>query len=279
MLHIEDDLQTSLIKELETQERELQWLLNSQLPNAILELKRGLRKCEALINSQEHEFIGTTTLAVSSNNNDTLKGFVTLNRSAILKGELQLKLPNYNRGNLLKVQINALKPYFVEQLVDAQNYFTMALDALDSLNEPYSKQSITEILESALKYITNSRNVLSSANEDRNFPYKICDPQMFNPPLADDFIIEFFVEGAEIVTSVYALQYQIPATPTPKLVQLGGILSSKQPAKVCKYKDKQAIILDQISVRSLDPRLEEIVEGLRKTERECLAWRAKLSLF
>jgi len=202
-----------------------------------------------------------------------------LNGSDIVKGELQIKLSNYNRGNLIKVTTNAVRPYFVEQLGDALNYITMTLSVLDSTNEPYTKQSATEMLETGLKYITSSRNALTRVHAERIFPYKICDPQMFNSEMPEDLVIEFYVEGPHMVTSIYAIQYHTSATP-PKLGQLSGILgSSKQPAKVCKYKDNYATILDEISVKSLDPRLEEVVEGLRKTESICLGWANKLALF
>ncbi|CAG8567316.1 12118_t:CDS:10 [Ambispora gerdemannii] len=245
MFNVEEDTHTILQKELDTLTREAEWLLNSQIPNVVLDLKRGLKKCEELLSFQEH---GRQKL------------------------ELQIKLQNYNRGNSLKVSINPLKPFFVEQIGDTQNYIKIALDALDSILEPFTKISAIEMLETALKYITNSRNALIDISEGKNFPYKICDAQMFDSSLPEGIAIDFHVKGSEIVTSVYAFQFQAGATTTPtttKLVQLGGILGThKQPHKLCKYKDKLTTILDEITVRSLDPRLEEVMESLQKIERK-----------
>ncbi|CAG8635013.1 3789_t:CDS:10, partial [Ambispora leptoticha] len=261
----EEDTHTISIlqKELDTLTRETEWLLNSQIPNVVLDLKRGLKvnNPDNTNKNLDSEFSGNSTLAISSNNNDSLKGYVTLNGSEIIKGELQIKLHNYNRGNLIKFSISPLKPFFVEQIGDAQNYIKVALDTLDSTHEPFTKLSAIEMFETTLKYITNSRNAFININEEKNFPYKTCDAQMFDSSLPEGIAIDFRIEGFEIVTSVYAFQFQAGATTTPtttKLVQLGGILGThKQPHKLCKYKDKLTTILDEIMVKSLDPRLEE----------------------
>jgi len=37
--------------------------------------------------------------------------------------------------------------------------------------------------------------------------------------------------------------------------------------------------LDEVIVKSHDPKLEEVMESLEKLERECLAWKGKIALF
>ncbi|RIA83204.1 Rogdi leucine zipper containing protein [Glomus cerebriforme] len=223
-----------------------------------------------------------SSLAQASNaqpataNNDFLKGFITLDGSDIIKGELSVKLSSYNRGNLIKITINTKKPYFIEQLVDAQNYLTLALDALDRTSKDLTKESARELLDSVLIYIISSRSVLVCAHEEKLFPYKICDPQMFGTAIPEDLVIQFHVEGSSIVCSVYGLQYH---SSLPSQKKNGGLLGTSKSSKICKYKDKYASILDEVIVKSHDPKLEEVMEGLEKLERECLAWKGKIALF
>ncbi|CAG8605749.1 10519_t:CDS:2, partial [Diversispora eburnea] len=176
---------------------------------------------------------------------DALKGYITLDGSDIIKGELQVKLPNYN-----------------------------PLDILKYSNKVYTKESALELLETVFKYLSSSRSVLNYANQEKLFPYKICDPQMFSSNLPEDLVIQFHVEGSYIVNSIYALQFH---KSSPK----NGILgTSKQPPpKVYQYKDKYAYVLDEVFVKSLDPKLAEVMECLNRLERDCLGWKGKIELF
>ncbi|CAB4423771.1 unnamed protein product [Rhizophagus irregularis] len=244
--------QTIFQKEQETLAKELDWLLISQLPNALYEIKKGLKKCETIMKSPEHDdSLGTSTLPISSNKIHYLDG------SDIIKGELS--------------------PYFIEQLVDAQNYLTLALDALERTSKDLTKESARELLDSVLIYIISSRSVLVCAHEEKLFPYKICDPQMFGTVIPEDLIIQFHVEGSNVVCSVYGLHYH---SSLPSQKKNGGLLgTAKSSSNIWKYKDKYASVLDKVIVKSRDPKLEEVMEGLEKLERECLAWKGKIALF
>ncbi|CAJ0848532.1 14154_t:CDS:2, partial [Entrophospora sp. SA101] len=125
------------------------------------------------------------------------------------------------------------------------------------------------LLEKIFKYIQNSHVSLNHTNEERLFPYKICDSRIFNS-LPEDLVVQFHVEGSYIITSVYLLQYHL-SLPQQKHGSLLGI--SKQSPKVCKYKDKYVSILDEVVVKSLDPKLEELMENIKKLEKECLSWK------
>ncbi|CAG8690981.1 105_t:CDS:2, partial [Gigaspora rosea] len=144
MLHSNHNEMHAVIQEEEVLKKELEWLLDTQLPNAIYNIKKVLK------------------------------------------------------------------------LIDAQNYITLALDALECSNNLLTKERSYEMLDTVLKNISNARFILTCANEEKLFPYKICDPQ-------------FHIEGSYIVVSVYALQYHS----SPPQQKHGNILgSSKSPLKV-----------------------------------------------
>ncbi|RIB06074.1 hypothetical protein C2G38_542883 [Gigaspora rosea] len=89
---------------------------------------------------------------------------------------------------------------------------------------------------------------------------------MFSSKLPEDLAVQFHIEGSYIVVSVYALQYHS----SPPQQKHGNILgSSKSPLKVCQYKDKYVSVLNEIVVKSLDPKLESVMECLKKATPQC----------
>ncbi|CAG8709974.1 446_t:CDS:1, partial [Acaulospora colombiana] len=46
-----------------------------------------------------------------------------------------------------------------------------------------------------------------------------------------------------------------------------------------QYKDKYVSILGEVTVKSQDPKLAEVTESLKKLEKDCIAWKSKISLF
>ncbi|KAG0254448.1 hypothetical protein BG011_005773 [Mortierella polycephala] len=87
---------TSLQEELAEEERvlraEQEWFVNTQVQPNLEAIQKSLLACQDAARLQD-DAKRALTLAISSTNNDTLKGFVTLASSFIVKGELTIKLP------------------------------------------------------------------------------------------------------------------------------------------------------------------------------------------
>ncbi|KAF9966374.1 hypothetical protein BGZ70_002534 [Mortierella alpina] len=87
---------TSLEQELAEEERTLraeqEWFLATQVKPGLENIQNALTACQEAARLQD-DAKGALTLAISSTNNDTLKGFVTLAGSFIVKGDLTIKLP------------------------------------------------------------------------------------------------------------------------------------------------------------------------------------------
>ncbi|KAF9129028.1 hypothetical protein BGX30_014118 [Mortierella sp. GBA39] len=71
---------------------EQEWFLTTQVTTSLDAIQKALVACQDAARLQD-DVMGALTLAISSPNNDTLKGFVTLSGSFIVKGELTIKLP------------------------------------------------------------------------------------------------------------------------------------------------------------------------------------------
>ncbi|KAF9959939.1 hypothetical protein BGZ72_008448 [Mortierella alpina] len=74
------------------QRTEQEWFLATQVKPGLESIQKALIACQDAARLQD-DAKGALTLAISSTNNDTLKGFVTLAGSYIVKGDLTIKLP------------------------------------------------------------------------------------------------------------------------------------------------------------------------------------------
>ncbi|KAF9383660.1 hypothetical protein CPB97_006291 [Podila verticillata] len=100
----------SIEEELAEEERvlraEQEWFLSSQVQPSLEAIQKALIACQDAAKLQD-DTKGALTLAISSTNNDILKGFVTLSSSFIIKGELIVKLP---KQPVVKAAIHSQAP-------------------------------------------------------------------------------------------------------------------------------------------------------------------------
>ncbi|RUS32003.1 hypothetical protein BC938DRAFT_476512 [Jimgerdemannia flammicorona] len=267
-----------LAREMKSLDAELAWLLTVDLPPTLANICTELTRCvKASASGAQDPNTKPGTLALSSVNNDSLKGYITINGSQIVKGELTIKLPNYNRGNPFKTNLVASKPYPLDQAQHAKNYTLLALKALESYTQPYSKQDAVEATDILLKYVNWARSALTHASVEKLFPYKVCDSSLFTPELPDDLVVEFFISDAFVVCSISALQYHASMPTTSAVAKLLG--GPKPVNKVVKYKDKYVVIVDEIVIDSKSPTLVDMLAALKSVEDACRQFRTKLSLF
>ncbi|KAF9431187.1 hypothetical protein BGZ76_000520 [Entomortierella beljakovae] len=85
-------LQDELAEEEKVLRNEQEWFLTTQVKPSLDAIQKALLACQEAVRLQD-DAKGALTLAISSTNNDTLKGFVTLAGSFIVKGDLTVKLP------------------------------------------------------------------------------------------------------------------------------------------------------------------------------------------
>ncbi|KAJ3063153.1 hypothetical protein HDU98_001007, partial [Podochytrium sp. JEL0797] len=62
-----------------------------------------------------------------------VKGVVTIDGSNLIKGELNLKLPHYNRTQPLKVSLDPTSPYPLTQLHNFRTCVHLALSQIESI--------------------------------------------------------------------------------------------------------------------------------------------------
>ncbi|KAI7902652.1 RAVE subunit 2/Rogdi [Cokeromyces recurvatus] len=188
-------------EEEETAVKQRDWLLHDIIPHMLEKLKAQLEKSHTLLTSQ------TKTDSLPLTQNDTLKGFITFAGFYITKAELQIKLTNYHPDSPIKATITNEAPYFLEQTQQATNYILLALDRIKTFTVSSYKQETIEFLEDMYQSIEYALHAFNYPNEASLFPYKVCHPKFFNPPLKQDLIIEFCIQDIFIACNIYALDY------------------------------------------------------------------------
>jgi len=114
-------------------ERELEWLL-SALQDTLQSLKAGLEECASLLTSKD---IGST-LVLSSQRSESLKGYITLAGTRLVKGDIQLRLPSLPppRGqNSYRLSISSspkAPSLVIEQLITVRTLINSCLDVIDA---------------------------------------------------------------------------------------------------------------------------------------------------
>ena len=123
-----------LVKEEEASlARELAWLLSS-VQDTLRSLKEGLEECAELLAPKEPG----STLVLSSQRSESLKGFITRVGARIVKGDVQLRLPSLPppRGhNSYRLSISTLPTaptLALEQLTTARTLINACLDVVDA---------------------------------------------------------------------------------------------------------------------------------------------------
>ncbi|KAI9324139.1 RAVE subunit 2/Rogdi [Zopfochytrium polystomum] len=250
---------------------ELAWLLRDYLPPSVADIGDSIHDALLVSTSRVTGPKMTSTLAVSSLSSDTVKGFVTIDGFNIVKGDIALKLPHYNRSSAVKVTISPNKPYKLHQLQNVRNHLLAAHDAFSTLDSSaYDAESLTMALKKILKESTAAMRCLKAAADSTVFPLKECDVKAFAPELPEDLIVEFYIEDSRLITSVYSLVLEPSSVVAIPLQQLQTrILSKFRTTKADTYKGRPVQVLDELTVESPFPVLEKIAESVTHASQQC----------
>ncbi|KAI8918920.1 RAVE subunit 2/Rogdi [Entophlyctis helioformis] len=210
-----------------------------------------------------------------------------MNGQSIIKGDLSLRFPHYNRGAVTKVVLNPSKPFILNQVMVAQNGLAMCVDILDDLlpsssednragsalqqssaasdpdDGPLDLDDVNDALREVLRYIGDARDSLETPDESLVFPQREPDAKCFNPDLPEDLVAEFTTKRTLLTTSVYALSFHQQGIP---LHLQSKLLGKFKQYKLGIYKGKQIEIVDEVSVESASPRLAEAWSAMDHAE-------------
>ncbi|KAI8087653.1 RAVE subunit 2/Rogdi [Gilbertella persicaria] len=188
-------------EEKETAVKQREWLLQDIIPLMLEKLKIRLQESKSILKSS------TKSDSLPLVQNEAMKGFITVTGSFITKADLSIKMANYHQESPIKASITDSVPYFLEQAQQATNYLSLAISRIHDYKAPSFKQTTIELLEDMYQFIDRALHAFDYPNEASLFPYKVCHPKFFSPPLKQELVIEFCIQDVFIVCNVYALDY------------------------------------------------------------------------
>ncbi|CAM0141397.1 unnamed protein product [Umbelopsis sp. WA50703] len=218
-------------------------------------LLRGNTRCRRINAIRSH----ICQYLIIIHSNETLKGVISLCGTQIIKGDLQIKLPNYH--SQIKVGISESNPYHLEQAKHCQNYVHLAIDLIERTPTPTSIASVSNHLANILKLVKQAQLAFNVLSEAKSFPYRVCQPRHFSPPLPEDLVVEISIDRIHILCNVFGLE-------------LHPIQRSD---KYLPYKDKYALVLDECRVRTQSPILTDVETSLTKVSDICSEFQLKLT--
>ncbi|KAI8140837.1 RAVE subunit 2/Rogdi [Fennellomyces sp. T-0311] len=234
-----------------------QWLLHSIMPSVLERLTSQLETSLNILSKHSK----TDSLPLSSAKNESLKGYISLSGPYITKAELSVRLANH-QDTQSKTTITPAYPYFLEQIQQGTNYMILAAECI-MLSKPslLTKQTMVELLETVCQYTDRARLAFEYPSESELFPYKVCQPKHFTPPLKEDLVIEFCVQDIYVVCNTYGLKFA----------------AHHNDAQACvTYKDKTAWIIDQSRTQTQSPMLTDLKASLKTIREICQKYRHML---
>ncbi|KAK4609244.1 hypothetical protein CLAFUW4_14568 [Fulvia fulva] len=293
-----------LIKEEEASlARELEWLLSS-VQETLRSLKEGLEDCAELLAPKEPG----STLVLSSQRSENLKGFITRVGARIVKGDVQLRLPSLPppRGqNSYKLSISNLPTaptIALEQLTTARTLINACLDVVDATR--WTGDS------SNADYISSQMRLLHDNIQEAKAPLKgwtesqkawnedPLDEHAFSPPLPSNVSFHLSISEAAVLLNVRTLEAAQPNTGTNTLLgatppsysgfslreRLTTALGGPRPAfhdeahEVFMFKGHEVRVRDKVRVESQDPSLMAAMAKLGALERNVALSRRALDV-
>ncbi|KAG0224341.1 hypothetical protein BGW42_005177 [Actinomortierella wolfii] len=197
---------------------------------------------------------GSSTSSVASSGSGTVGTVTTMTAMNPTGGSVGLT--PHQLLNPYKAPGFWTQPYFLEQVKDIQNHLSQALFHLDdfwalasscssasqqqqqpassSLSSPSVETSppppielsaVQTLLQLLQRHLRGAIENLARPSKEKLYPFRVCDPKIFAPPLNEDFILEFYIRDSKVVCAAYALQLSTP----PPSVSGGSALYHPQP--------------------------------------------------
>ncbi|KAL9556867.1 hypothetical protein MBANPS3_001654 [Mucor bainieri] len=157
-----------------------------------------------------------------------------------------------------------------EKAQQAINYISLAMNRVEAFTTPSYKQATIEVslLEDMYQYVDRALHAFDYPNEALLFPYKVCHPKFFSPPLKQDLVIEFCIQDVYIACNIYALDYNF--------LKHGAKAGSDNQHSFVTYKDKPVMILEEVKTQTQSPTLTELKGTLKLVLEWCQTYKQML---
>ncbi|KAL4659008.1 hypothetical protein GN956_G2410 [Arapaima gigas] len=198
-------------------EDEFEWLLKEEVHSVLKQLQDILKEAsrrfvmptaglDAQL-KQENFILGSSTM-------DQVKGVLTLQGDALTQADIHLKMAKSNQ--VMHFAFRDDKQWKMQQIQDARNHVTLALQLLSSRDESYRFKTgaeVNKLMDAVMLQLTRARNRLTT-------PATMTLPElassglvkMFTPPMPGDVMVNFYINLSKLCLTVYQLHVLQPNT-------------------------------------------------------------------
>uniref|UniRef100_A0A8C9WGJ0 Protein rogdi homolog n=1 Tax=Scleropages formosus TaxID=113540 RepID=A0A8C9WGJ0_SCLFO len=198
-------------------EDEFKWLLKEEVHSVLKQLQDILKEASRRFSmpaaglesqlKQENFILGSSTM-------DQVKGVLTLQGDALTQADIHLKMAKSNQ--VMHFAFRDDKQWKMQQIQDARNHVTQALQLLSSRDESYHFRTgaeVNKLMDAVMLQLTRARNRLTT-------PATLTLPElassglmkMFTPPMPGDVMVNFYTNLSKLCLTVYQLHVLQPNT-------------------------------------------------------------------
>ncbi|KAF9875120.1 37s ribosomal protein rsm22 [Colletotrichum karsti] len=192
------------IKKEESLRRELEWIV-TETHEVLKDIRHGLQDCYALLAPIDPG----STLVMSTQRNERVKGTVTRVGTRIVKGAVHLQLKTLPTQTLT---LDPSHPVHIAALETIHTHLTECIDLLSLTTDPSPSQNPSQ-LAAQLRILSASLNESSSLlkgpplhESDPRWQTDSCPPVHFTPPLPPNISVHLALQESSLVLWLRALE-------------------------------------------------------------------------
>ncbi|CAG0923009.1 unnamed protein product [Notodromas monacha] len=198
------------------QEKEYEWFIREEVPEAVLRLRGLLADCiiripVQAIDSDTQPKTEKYVISSPSSATDSLKCIVTVCGENVVQADLTLKISRLHNNPVIHTQVVPDAPWKLQQIQDASNHVKLAIMHLENID-------IDQMLWSGEEVSSVFSNIMASLKQGRTalvIPKKRTIEELLNsknvkslvPPLPGDVAVSFYLQSHKLVVAGYHLSH------------------------------------------------------------------------
>ncbi|KAJ1963608.1 hypothetical protein IWQ62_003165, partial [Dispira parvispora] len=254
---------TVVQRELETLLSERQWLLDRQLPTVLQEITLQIRMAllamgDTLEDRSTEKSSGGSTLAISSPNQDSVKGFVSIFGKHITKADVQICLPRQYKIHPVHAKIQPhTSPVLLAQVQDITNYLHLIVELIEDFPTSLSVYQAQTGLSDLEDLLQRTRECFYPDSGRQDFRFLV---HRLLPALPENLGVEFFISGENFVTQVSLLKESHHSFKN----MLGHGPGESRQSHPSSDKPALPVLAHQVTIETLYPYLKTALGALAK---------------
>lgn len=123
-----------------------------------------------------------------------------------------MSVPDWNRGNEVVIKSDPSAIIIMEQIFNAGNIVSLALEQLNNAHVPesgtddcFARSTFVSKLNDIKRILARSIHQLIDVDQQNIFPYTIFDPNVYqNAP--EDLVLEYFIQSGKLCANVFLIE-------------------------------------------------------------------------